>query len=152
MNYKNILIAVDGSECSKNAAKNGIELAKQLSASVIVLCIIDMTNAVSSTAVNGIIDSEMIKVYQEEAELTVSEIVKENPYDKISTLTEEGIPQYEIRNIARSKKADMIIMGTHGRTGLQHLLMGSVAEFVIRHSTIPVLVVPEVKEEEKNKK
>ncbi|HWY98467.1 MAG TPA: universal stress protein [Bacteroidia bacterium] len=52
-----------------------------------------------------------------------------------------------MRNVARSKKADMIIMGTHGRTGLRHLVMGSVAEYVIRHATIPVLVIPETKKD-----
>jgi nucleotide-binding universal stress UspA family protein len=144
MNYKNILIAVDGSDCSKNAAQKGIELANQLSASVIIVCVIDMTNAVSSTAVSGIIDSEMIQTFKDEAERVVKEIAGKKPSDKITTLTIEGIPQYEIRNVARSKKADMIIMGTHGRTGLKHLFMGSVAEYVIRHSSIPVLVVPKV--------
>ncbi|MGP8216859.1 MAG: universal stress protein [Bacteroidia bacterium] len=147
MNYKNILIAVDGSSCSKNAAKKGMDLANQLSASVLILCVIDMTNAINSTAVSGIIDSEMIKEFHEEAEKVVSEITGKNPSENVKTMTVEGIPQYEIRNVARSKKADLIIMGTHGRTGLRHLLMGSVAEFVIRHSTIPVLVVPEPEKE-----
>ncbi|HSY75381.1 MAG TPA: universal stress protein [Bacteroidia bacterium] len=147
MNYKNILIAVDGSECSKNAAEKGIELANQLLASVIILCVIDMTGAISSTAVNGIIDTEMIQAFKDEAERVVGEIAGKAPSDKITTITLEGIPQYEIRNVARSKRADMIIMGTHGRTGLRHLVMGSVAEYVIRHATIPVLVIPETKKD-----
>ncbi len=124
-----------------------MDLANQLSASVLILCVIDMTNAINSTAVSGIIDSEMIKEFHEEAEKVVSEITGKNPSENVKTMTVEGIPQYEIRNVARSKKADLIIMGTHGRTGLRHLLMGSVAEFVIRHSTIPVLVVPEPEKE-----
>jgi nucleotide-binding universal stress UspA family protein len=147
MNYKNILIAVDGSDCSKNAAQKGIELANQLSASVMLLCVVDMTNAISSTSVNGIIDTEMIQAFKDEAERVVKELAGKTSADMITTLTIEGIPQYEIRNVARSKKADMIIMGTHGRTGLRHLVMGSVAEYVIRHATIPVLVIPETKKD-----
>ncbi len=143
MNYKSILIAVDGSDCSKKAAKKGIELANQLSAVAIILYVIDMTGAINSTAVNGIIDSEMIQAFKDEAERVVSEIRGKNLSERITTLTVEGIPQYEIKNVAENKKADMIIMGTHGRTGLNHLIMGSVAEFVIRHSKIPVLVMPE---------
>jgi nucleotide-binding universal stress UspA family protein len=147
MNYKNILIAVDGSDCSKKAAKRGIELAKQLSASIIILSVIDMTNAISSTSVNGAIDDEMIKAFQDEAQRAITEVVGKTPHANITTLTIEGIPQYEIRNVARSKKADMIIMGTHGRTGIKHLLMGSVAEYVIRHSAIPVLVMPDAQKD-----
>jgi nucleotide-binding universal stress UspA family protein len=147
MNYKNILIAVDGSDCSKKAAKKGIELANQLSATVIILSVVDMTNAISSTSVNGVIDDTLIKAFQDEAKRAITEVVGKKPAANISTLTIEGIPQYEISNVARSKKADMIIMGTHGRTGLKHLFMGSVAEYVIRHSSIPVLVMPDAQKE-----
>jgi nucleotide-binding universal stress UspA family protein len=106
-----------------------------------------MTNAISSTSVNGVIDDELIKAFQDEAKRAIAEVVGEKPAANITTLTIEGIPQYEIRNVARNKKANMIIMGTHGRTGLKHLFMGSVAEYVIRHSAIPVLVIPDAQAE-----
>lgn len=54
----------------------------------------------------------------------------------------EGKPAEEILNIANNWEADLIVAGTHGRTGLQHLLTGSVAEYLIRHAKIPVMVIP----------
>ena len=52
-----------------------------------------------------------------------------------------GVPWHEIVNMAKSRAHDLIIMGTHGRTGLQHVLLGSVAEKVVRLASCPVLVV-----------
>jgi len=54
----------------------------------------------------------------------------------------EGVPHVEIVRLAGEIGADLVVMGTHGRTGLQHVLLGSVAERVVRSSPVPVLVVP----------
>jgi nucleotide-binding universal stress UspA family protein len=54
----------------------------------------------------------------------------------------EGLPTKDIIKTAEIWEADLIVMGTHGRTGLMHLLVGSVAEHIIRHSKIPVMVIP----------
>jgi len=145
MSNQKIVIALDGSECSKHAANVGIKLAKQLSASVTIVCVMDMSNAISSTAVNGFIDNEMMKAFQDEAQMIVKEIADTNKDVDIKTQVIEGIPQNTINGVALNEKADMIIMGTHGRTGLKHMIMGSVAEYVIRHAEVPVLVVPEPK-------
>lgn len=53
-----------------------------------------------------------------------------------------GPPAQRITETAQNEAADLIVMGTHGRTGLRHMLIGSVAERVVRHATCPVLVVP----------
>ncbi len=54
---------------------------------------------------------------------------------------EEGIPAAEILRVAQETKCDLIVMGTHGRTGMAHLLMGSVAEQVVRKALCPVMIV-----------
>ena len=59
----------------------------------------------------------------------------------ITTGSYAGFPHVEIINSAKESNADMIVMGTHGRTGLSHVILGSVAERVIRISDIPVLTV-----------
>jgi nucleotide-binding universal stress UspA family protein len=141
MAYSNILIALDGSKCSLNAVNKGIELAKELSANVILLCVVDVTNMIDSAAVGVIIDKDVEVIYGEEAEKMIENAIEKYPYDKITRIAEEGIPKEAINTIAERNKVDLIIMGTHGRTGLSHLFMGSVAEYVIRHSTIPVMVV-----------
>ena len=63
---------------------------------------------------------------------------------KIKAFAEEGSPYELILKIADEWAADLIIMGTHGRTGLAHLLMGSVAEKVIRHSIKPLFIIPTI--------
>jgi nucleotide-binding universal stress UspA family protein len=54
----------------------------------------------------------------------------------------EGNPQEAILKTATIWEADLIVMGTHSRTGLSHFLLGSVAEHVVRHAAIPVMVIP----------
>jgi nucleotide-binding universal stress UspA family protein len=141
MTYSNILIPIDGSDCSMNAVKKGIELAKDLSANVILLCIVDLSPIINNAAVGAVIDNEVEVIYKEDAADTLGEAFRAYPYDKAIRLIEEGTPQEVINAIANERKVDLIIMGTHGRTGLNHLFMGSVAEYVIRHSKIPVMVV-----------
>src|SRR5437899_11734721 len=64
-------------------------------------------------------------------------------YPKAKTMVREGPARTGILNVAREIGADLIVMGTHGRTGLAHIFFGSVAEYVVRHSHIPVLTVRE---------
>jgi nucleotide-binding universal stress UspA family protein len=61
---------------------------------------------------------------------------------KVWTFIEEGKPSEKVLKVAEEWGADLIVCGTHGRKGFEHLLMGSVAERLIRHSTIPLLVIP----------
>lgn len=62
--------------------------------------------------------------------------------DKIKFVTRSGREEEEILKFAREEKVDIIVIGTHGRTGLKHILMGSVAEKTIRNSSLPVFVIP----------
>ena len=63
-------------------------------------------------------------------------------YPKAKTMAREGPARTGILDVAREIGADLIVMGTHGRSGFQHALLGSVAERVVHHSPCPVLVVP----------
>lgn len=141
MAYSNILIAIDGSKCSMKALEKGIELAKDLSANLLLVSVVDMTSMINSASVGAIIDKDVDVVFEEEANKLLERAMKKYPYPKTTVITEEGVANEAINTIAAKHKADLIIMGTHGRTGLNHLLMGSVAEHVIRHSKIPVMVV-----------
>ena len=141
MAYSNILIAIDGSVYSMNAVMKGIELAKELSANVILLSVVDMTSLIDNAAVGVIVDKDLEAIYKEEANKLLVETMEKYPYRKTTKIMEEGVPEEAINTIAERHKADLIVMGTHGRTGLEHLFMGSVAEQVVRHSKIPVMVV-----------
>jgi len=141
MPYYRILIAVDNSEHSLIAAKKGIELAHHLKANVSLLFVIDRTRTIHSSD-TGIFAEEAADLLRSEAETTLDQITTMFGSDDLIRFTPEGTPTEEIIKTAERWDADLIVMGTHGRTGLLHLLLGSIAEHVLRHSKIPVLVVP----------
>jgi nucleotide-binding universal stress UspA family protein len=141
MPYFKILLAVDSSEHSMVAAKKGLELANQLEATVALLFVIDRTKIVHSSD-TGIFAEEAIAMLRKEAEHTLDHLTTMCNGNDVTRFMPEGTPTEDIIKTAESWSADLIVMGTHGRTGLMHLLLGSIAEHVLRHSTIPVLVVP----------
>jgi nucleotide-binding universal stress UspA family protein len=142
MGYNKILIAVDDSPYGLKAAENGIALANKLNAQVALVFIIDKGLAIGNVDA-GILPNEALMRLKKEAQETIDQIIKMyNGKHEAFHFTPEGNPKEEIIAMAQEWKADLIVMGTHGRTGLKHLLMGSVSESVIQHSKIPVMVVP----------
>jgi nucleotide-binding universal stress UspA family protein len=145
MSYNKIVIAVDDSPHAINTAKRGLELAKQLQSAVGFVFVID----IDMEAINGelfINRQNSMVLLMKEAEANIKKIAEKYAKDlNIEYFTLEGMPKKEIISKATEWNADIIVMGIHGRTGLEHLLLGSVAEYIIRHSPIPVLVVPKVK-------
>ncbi len=141
MSYSKILIAVDSSEYSMNAAKKGLELSHQLNAKVALLYVVDTSKALGNIDA-GISAEQALIILKKEAEQTLDELAAMYNGSSIMKFIPEGIPSKDIIKTAEIWEADLIILGTHGRTGLQHLLVGSVAEHIIRHSKIPVMVVP----------
>lgn len=144
MQYRKILIAVDSSSYAMHAAKMGFALAHQLNATIGLLSVIDRNKEVMNPDL-GITPEQSETVLLKQAEETIDQLI--NMYDRVEKVlrfTPEGFPKKEIINTAREWEADLIVMGTHGRTGLAHMMMGSVAEYVIKHATIPVMVVPKI--------
>ena len=146
MPYFKILIAVDSSEYSLVAAKKGLELAHQLGAMVALLFVIDKSKAMHNSDV-GLLAEEAISMLKEEAEQTLNQLSALYDGERLSKFMPEGSPTEDIISTADNWNADLIVMGTHGRTGIMHLLIGSIAEHVLRHSKIPVLVVPSKKKQ-----
>ncbi len=142
MSYQKILIAVDSSSYSMNAAEKGFELAHQLKAKIGLIFVIDKNKEVINADL-GIMPEQSQTVLIKHAEENIEQLIKMyDGTDEILRFTPEGFPQKEIINTAKEWDADLIVIGTHGRTGLAHLLVGSVAEYVIKHVSIPVMVVP----------
>ena len=148
MPYFKILIAVDSSEYSLTAAKKGLELAQQLQATVALLFVIDRSRVIHNSDV-GILPEEAFETLKEEARQTLGQISALYDGEAVTKFMPEGRPTEDIITTAEGWNADLIVMGTHGRTGLMHLLIGSIAEHVLRHSKIPVLVVPSKKNQDK---
>jgi nucleotide-binding universal stress UspA family protein len=140
MPFSKILIAVDSSEYSIAAAKKGLELAHQLNAKVALLYVIDTSKALGNVDA-GISQQEALIVMKKEAEQALEHLASYDGKNLIK-LMPEGHPKEDIIKTAENWEADLIVTGTHGRTGLMSLLIDSVAEFIVKHSKIPVLVVP----------
>jgi nucleotide-binding universal stress UspA family protein len=152
MQYTKVLIAVDNSTFSIGAAKAGFELAHQLKATVGLAFVIDISKEIINTDL-GITLQQSATALLKQAEDTIEQLIQmynDNGKAEVLRFTPEGFPKKEILNIAKEWGAELIIMGTHGRTGLSHMLVGSVAEYVIKNADVPVLVVPFRKSVPKN--
>jgi nucleotide-binding universal stress UspA family protein len=151
-NFKRILIAIEDSPFSEKATRIGFNLAKTLNAKVALLNVMDPP----STSYTGdpllgqqpLIMPEIAQL-QEEASKAVLERFGElwSGEQELTTFSQMGNPRVEILATAEEWKADLIILGTHGRTGFDHFISGSVAEGVARRSLCPVLIVPNKDEE-----
>ncbi len=139
MTFKNILVPTDGSEYTKAAINNAVEMAKKYSAKVTALYVIDQTVFVNMPLDSAVMNTySLLKKEGENAVSYVSDLCKKNGIE-FETKIVEGAPVKCI--VDASKDFDIIVMGTLGRTGFSKLMMGSVAERVVRYSDCPVLVV-----------
>jgi nucleotide-binding universal stress UspA family protein len=139
--YRNIVIATDGSENSKRAISYGIEIAKLSGATVHALYVVD-TVYFSSIPMDAGWET-MYETLRGEGEKAISEVKERGEIAgvEVREVLLEGHPSNEIINFADNNNADLIVVGTLGKTGLDRFLMGSVAEKVVRGSKVPVLVV-----------
>ena len=141
-NLECILHPTDFSKNSSKALKYACVFARQFDAELHILHVINNA-AILSPGIEGVIPSDY---YQKLTEHARNELEK-SPGDSLKfngpviRSVCEGIPFVEIVRYAKENNINMIIMGTHGRTGLMHMLIGSVAENVVRRSPCPVLTV-----------
>ena len=135
--WKNILLATDGSKHSEIAANKAIDFAKSYGGNLKVISVVDVPSEFYGEA-PGIVE-DLIKKAK-----TYAENVKKQAEAagiKTETFIREGEAYQAITDIAKEQNINTIVMGSHGRTGLKRLLMGSVTEKVIGYSPCPVLVV-----------
>ena len=142
--FNHILVALDGSDCSHKALEIAVGLAKEQGARCTVCTVVDVVRAATSmTFATGDIVNEWIATLNKDARQIESEGISKYADSgvPIETKVLDGDPSAVLLDVAKSKKADLIVMGSHGRTGLKRLWLGSVAESVVREATIPVLIV-----------
>ena len=139
MPYKKVLIATDNSEPSMKAAETGFQLASQLNAETAMVFVID-TAKTRGDADAGILPQDQVAKLRIEAEKWFDSLITQGQVFERFIL--EDKPSQGVMNTAQEWGADLIVVGTKGKTGIKRLLLGSTAENVIRQSTIPILVVP----------
>jgi nucleotide-binding universal stress UspA family protein len=144
ISLKRILVPLDGSDSSFQAAKYAIKLAKMAGAEIIFMHAVTNPPYVEYKTA-GLVIMHYIEEAKRRAEMwyrNVGDIAsKEGVKFSSETTLDVSSPADSIINYAESKKADLIVMGTHGRTGVKRFLLGSVASGVVTHAKCSVLVV-----------
>jgi nucleotide-binding universal stress UspA family protein len=156
MKISKILIGIDDSKFAEYAASYGFDIAHTFNAHVGLVHIVEpaVTPETSSDSLLGMpmsapdyTEMNLLNIQKENAENIIDRTV--NKYAnglQVTHFNEYGSTADGILNCCNEFKADLIVIGTHSRSGIDRLLMGSVAETVVRNSHVPVLVVPLVEE------
>ena len=139
---KNVLVPTDFSECSDAAVRYGLALANAFGAKLHLLHVIQdpYTQPWGAEALPMAI-GDLVTEWQEQAITRLNAIVPPTERDRVVTSCTIASPYSEILRYAREQKIDLIVLGTHGRGPVAHMLLGSVAEKVVRRAPCPVLTV-----------
>jgi nucleotide-binding universal stress UspA family protein len=143
MEIKSILFPTDFSEGSAEALKYAVEFANRYGAKLYVLHVIYDVAKASGWYVPHVSMDAIYKDIQEGAkkELDNFGVNELGGLKNIERIVQTGVPYQEIMSCAVKNKIDMIIIGTHGRTGIDRILFGSTAAQVVRNAPCPVLTV-----------
>jgi universal stress protein A len=140
-----ILVPVDFSAHSEHALRYAVALASRLGASLYLLHVVDDPVATGAWSAEGmppdLAELRTELVANAEQRLLVYRGEAERAQVPVVTTARIGLTSYTIVEYAQALNIDLIVMGTHGRSGVAHLFMGSVAERVLRHAPCPVLTV-----------
>lgn len=138
--FRKILVATDGSEKNRSAVSEGIRIAQACSSSLDAVYVID--TAAFTSAPGDVPLGDTYRIFESEAEKSFEQIRSlAGATIPVKTSLLEGHPAQEIIRYAKENGIDLIVIGTQGKKGLERLLLGSVAEEVIRSAPCKVLVV-----------
>lgn len=141
---KNILLPTDLSNLSLTAASYAVDIAAQYGAKVHLLYVLEKTPPILAIRSLDLSEEKILKEIMNDAKSQMDEALQKvgkiNKHVEIVPVIKKGLDYEEIIDYSKTADIDVIVIATHGRTGLLHTLLGSVAEKVIRYSKIPVLV------------
>jgi nucleotide-binding universal stress UspA family protein len=140
-----ILVPIDFSDRSLKALSYAVGIAQNFNSKLMVVYVNEPVPPISDKAWGVVDRSKMYEEHLGEAKARLKAIVEERTPKEMSVGVEilTGDPAPEIITVANDFHADLIVMGTHGRGGLAHLLMGSTAEKLLRKAPCPVLTLRE---------
>ena len=144
--FKKIMVATDGSEASMRTAELAVELARLSRGSITAIYVVDIHRLahLPGYAAFPSFNSKLMELMLREGEQATAEVREmacnaDVPYSRIVA---KGNPGEEILIRAYESGSDLLVVGRIGRSGLEKIMLGSVAEKVVRHARIPVLIVP----------
>lgn len=143
---KRIIVPTDFSEGSKKAFPYATALARKFGATITLVYVVPTHLALSLSQLGEVLEEKRV-TEQAREELPRFREAELDPHLQVSTMVLTGGPTYGICQTAESEAADLIVMSTHGHTGFQRFMLGSVTEHVLRHAPCPVLVVREKEHE-----
>lgn len=143
MDFKTILFASDFSQGSDFAFQSALSLARKFDSKLIVIHIINEPVDLRGFYVPHISFDKLEEEIEQGAEKLMDQFCRTHmkDFENYQSFVLPGIPYDEIIKKAVEFKANLIVLGTHGRTGLDHVLFGSTAEKVVRKSPIPVMTI-----------
>jgi nucleotide-binding universal stress UspA family protein len=144
--FKRILVPVDGSATSNQGLQKAIELAKDQKATLLLLHVVDESSLIQSAVTDGALFDDMVKSMTDNGKkilLKATELARQKRVKAQTTIVENWLGPVADAILKQAKKfrADLIVIGTHGRRGGARLIMGSDAENVVRQSLVPVLLI-----------
>jgi nucleotide-binding universal stress UspA family protein len=137
--FERILVATDGSEKNQPAVRKGLEIARECGSTFHAIYVIDETPLASAQA-----EVSMADVYarlKDEGEIAVEQVKRIADGVEVETRILSGRPAQVITEFALKNRVDLIVVGSQGKSGLERLLLGSIAESIIRMADCMVLVV-----------
>lgn len=144
MTYQNILVPVDGSETSFSAVKKAAELAKAFNAKITVVQVLALDPYIAAEYITRAQTNDLIERARSSVENNLQQAkvkFSEEGIEVETKLLEGQVIHREIVEAATTLNSDLIVIGSHGRTGLKKLLLGSVAQNVLAEVHTPVLIV-----------
>jgi universal stress protein A len=142
MEIKTILCPIDFSEISANALEYAVFLASHHHAELLILHVVEQLHEFEHYQILVLTPQELAEEMEKQAHEKLTKLTEQiKKTIKVETAVRQGKPFVEIIKEAKEKDMDLIVMASHGRTGVSHMLMGSVAEKVVRKANCPVLIV-----------
>jgi nucleotide-binding universal stress UspA family protein len=138
-----ILVPLDGSETSERALDVAADFAARLDADIVACHVIDLGRAAAMSGGQAQLVAGCLEALRDEGRSILKEAEQRVAgRARITTRIVDGTPVEAIEKLAEEISAGYIVLGSHGRSGLTRLVLGSVAEGVVRSARIPVMVVP----------
>lgn len=143
LSLKRILVPTDFSPHSRKAFRYAVDLARTFSGGIVLLHVIDTRIVDNVYRIHALAPEKARTEMRQSAETAMREMLSRETHPGVAVEKQfvEGIPSVEIKRVAGELSADLVVIGTHGATGLVQLLYGSTAEGVVRAAPCPVLTV-----------
>ena len=143
LGIRSILVPIDFSVHSKNALKYAVPMARQFGASLHLVYVVEPTIYPADLGFGQVVLPGVEEELRQKGAQELQSLIEREIGDRVpaSSTVRTGNPHHEILSEAEEKRVDLIIVATHGHSGVEHMLFGSTADRIVRHARCPVLTI-----------